>query len=99
MVGAAINLPGPLYVVALGKISRGHYPTAQQVALVVLFNAIIFVLLEAPLVGYLVRPELTRQRVSAMSGWLNANGLRVTGALVGIFGVGLVVQGAGALAR
>ncbi len=40
-----------------------------------------------------------RERVSAMSGWLNANGLRVTGTLVGIFGVGLVVQGAGALAR
>lgn len=99
VVGAAINLPGPLYVLALGKISRGHYTTAQQVGLVLLFNAIMFLLLEAPLVGYLVRPELTRQRVTAMSLWLNANGLRVTGTLVGVFGAGLLVQGVNALAR
>ncbi len=98
VVGAAINLPGPFYVLAIGKISRGHYGVAVQVGLVLLFNAIMFLLLEIPLVAYTVRPAATTDRVKVVSGWLNANGLRVTGWLVGVFGVSLLAQGILALA-
>jgi hypothetical protein len=76
---AVINLPGPFYLLALGKIAQGSYSVLQQGALILLFNAIMFLLLEVPLVGYLVRPETTAMRVRAMSRWLNANGLRITG--------------------
>jgi hypothetical protein len=55
LVGAVINLPGPLYLLALGKIADGGYSNLAQVVLILLFNAIMFLLLEAPLVGYLVR--------------------------------------------
>ena len=98
LVGAIINLPGPFYLLALGDIARGNYSTVVQVALILLFNAIMFLLLEVPLVGYLVRPETTAQRVAAMSRWLNANGLRITGWLVGLAGGSLIVQGVAALA-
>jgi hypothetical protein len=93
IVGAVINLPGPFYLLALGKIARGGYSTLQQIGLILMFNAIMFVLLEVPLVGYLIRPQATAIRVSAMSVWLNANGLRITGWLVAVFGVGLLAQG------
>jgi Sap, sulfolipid-1-addressing protein len=53
----------------------------------------MFLLLEVPLVGYLLQPNWTAERVAAMSRWLNANGLRITGWLVGVFGTGLLVQG------
>ena len=92
-VGAAINLPGPFYLLALGDIADGSYSTAQQLGLIVLFNAIMFVLVEVPLVGYLVRPDATAERVAALSHWLNANGLRVMGWLVGVCGLSLIVQG------
>ena len=98
LVGSVINLPGPFYLLALGKIAHGNYSTPQQVALILLFNAIMFLLLEVPLVGYLVRPEATAKRVTAMSHWLNANGLRITGWLIGLFGAGLLTQGIAALA-
>ena len=98
MVGAAINLPGPFYLLALGDIATGDYSTAEQIGLVVLFNAIMFLLVEVPLVGYLVRPEQTAERVASFSSWLNANGLRVMGWLVGVVGVGLIVQGLAAAA-
>ena len=98
LVGAVINLPGPFYLLALGKIAHGNYSTPQQVALILLFNAIMFLLLEVPLLGYLVRPEATAQRVTAMSRWLNANGLRITVWLIGLFGAGLLAQGIAALA-
>jgi hypothetical protein len=97
VVGAAINLPGPFYLLALGDISSGDYSTLQEAGLILLFNAIMFLLLEVPLVGYLVRPETTADRVAALSRWLNANGLRVMGVLVGIVGVSLLVQGIAAL--
>jgi Sap, sulfolipid-1-addressing protein len=98
VVGAIINLPGPFYLIALGEIAHGGYSVVQEVALILLFNAIMFLLLEVPLVGYLVRPDATAERVAAVSRWLNANGLRITGWLVGLAGASLLVQGIAALA-
>ncbi len=98
LVGAAINLPGPFYLLALGDMATGGYSTGQQIALILLFNAIMFLLLEIPLVGYLVDPEATAARVALFARWLNANGLRVMGWLVGAFGVSLLAQGISAAA-
>jgi hypothetical protein len=91
-----INLPGPFGMLALGKIAHGGYSTLVQVLLILLFNAIMFLLLEVR--GYLLRREPTAERVKAMSRWLNANGLRITGWLIGLFGASLVTQGTAALA-
>jgi hypothetical protein len=92
-IGAAINLPGPFYVLALGEIASGDYSRPAEFGLILLFNAIMFVLIEVPLVGYLLRPERTAEQVGALAVWLNRNGLRVMGALVALVGLSLVVQG------
>lgn len=92
VVGAAINLPGPFYLLALGDLATG-YTTAEQLIMIALFNAIMFILLEIPLVGYAVDANRTARAVRLTAIWLNANGLRVVGALAGVFGLGLVVQG------
>jgi Sap-like sulfolipid-1-addressing protein len=96
-IGAAINLPGPFYVLALGEIATGDYSRPAELGLILLFNAIMFALLEVPLAGYLLRPERTAQRVGELALWLNRNGLRVMGALVALVGVSLVVQGLAAV--
>ena len=98
VVGAVINLPGPFYLLALGDIATGDYSTAEQLSLIVLFNAIMFLPVEVPLIGYLVRPEKTAEQVASFATWLNANGLRIMGWLVGAVGVGLIVQGLAAAA-
>jgi hypothetical protein len=92
-IGAAINLPGPFYVLALGEIATGDYSRRAEFALILLFNAIMFVLIEVPLAGYLLRPQRTAERVADLALWLNRNGLRVMGGLVMLVGAGLVVQG------
>jgi hypothetical protein len=97
-IGAVINLPGPFYLVALGEIANASYSHAQELGLILLFNVIMFLLLEVPLVGYLVQPERTAERVEALSIWLNANGLRVMGWLIGLVGLSLLAQGIGAAA-
>ena len=96
-VGVAINLPGPFYILALGDIAKGGYPASVQVALILVFNAIMFIMLEVPLVGYLINPEATAARVSRFGQWLNSNGMRIIGTLVGLFSVSLLVQGFSAL--
>lgn len=92
LVGAAINLPGPFYLLAPGDIATGH-GTAEQLALILLFNAIMFLLLEIPLIGYLFDPDWTARAVAVSGVWLNANGLRILGALMGVFSVSPVIQG------
>ncbi len=92
LVGAAINLPGPFYLLALGDIAHGP-STIEQLLLILLFNAIMFLLLEIPLVGYLVNPDWTARAVAATGAWLTTNRLRVIGALLGVISAGLVVQG------
>jgi hypothetical protein len=97
-VGAAINLPGPFYVLALGEIASGDYGRSAEFGLILLFNAIMFLLIEVPLVGYLLRPARTAEQVRDLAIWLNRNGLRVMGALVALVGLSLVVQGVAAAA-
>jgi Sap, sulfolipid-1-addressing protein len=92
LVGAAINLPGPFYLLALGDIATGP-STLEQVALILLFNAIMFLLLEIPLVGYLIDPDWTERAVAATRSWLTTNRLRVLGALIGVISLGVLVQG------
>lgn len=94
-VGAAINLPGPFYLLALGDLATG-YSSAEQLLLIALFNAIMFLLLEVPLVGYVVDPDWTEGAVADVGAWLNANGLRIVGMLIALFSGGLLVQGFGA---
>ena len=65
VVGAAINLPGPFYVLALGEIANGPYDSLASLGLILLFNAIMFTLLEVPLIGYLVRPSAPPSRSRA----------------------------------
>ena len=92
-VGMVISLPGPLYLLALGDIATGPYRPGEQVALIVLFNVIMFLLLEVPLVGYLLRPDLTAALVATLGHWLKANRYRLMGGVIGLFGVSLLVRG------
>ena len=86
-----------VHLLALGEIAHGSYSTVEQAALILLFNAIMFALLEVPLVGYVVRPDATARWVEKLSRWLNANGLRITGWLIGLAGASLLVEGIVAL--
>jgi uncharacterized protein YjeT (DUF2065 family) len=93
LIGAIINLPGPFYLLALGKIAKAGYSTPHAVALILLFNLIMFWLLEGPLGGYLFSPEKTAKWVASLSQTISNNGLRIAGSFVGVVGVGLIVQG------
>jgi hypothetical protein len=97
--GVVLNLPGAWYLAALNEISDAHDDPLTDVLLVVAFNAIMFVLVEIPLVGYVVAPERTAQRVRAFDAWLRTYSRQLAAAIAAAIGVYLVAKGVAAAVR
>jgi hypothetical protein len=79
VLGIALDLPGLWYLIALKDIAAGGYTVAQRVLLVVVFNVIMFTVVEVPLVSYTFAPETTQRRVESFNGWLHRHGRRAVG--------------------
>ncbi len=88
-----VNVPGAAYLIALKDIAAGNHSTATSVGLIVLFNAIMFLLAEIPLVGLLVAPERTGAFVDDMNRWLDEHSRQLAIAICATFGAFLVVRG------
>lgn len=93
LAGGIMNLPGPFYLLALGHMASGHYGFGTELLIILMFNVIMLILVEAPLVGYVLNPERTDTMVSALSAWLNRNGLRIIAVLAAVWGVSLLTKG------
>jgi hypothetical protein len=92
-VGVVLNLPGAFYLVALKDIAQGQQGTGRQFFAIVLFNLIMFVLAEVPLVGLWVAPERTNALVHRMNAWAAGHGREVAIGVCIVFGVFLIVRG------
>ena len=92
-VGVALNLPGAFYLVALKDIAQGQNDFGSQVAAVVLFNLIMFVLAEVPLLGYSFAPEKTQEKVEALNGWMGRHARQIVIAIATAIGIYLVARG------
>jgi Sap, sulfolipid-1-addressing protein len=89
----AINLPGAAYLIALKDIAAAHHSTAGDVALILLFNAIMFALAEIPLLGLVFARERTEGYVRRMDRWVSGHGREIAIGLSAVLGVFLVVRG------
>jgi hypothetical protein len=93
VLGIVLNMPGIWYLTALKDIGLADYSTTEKVVLVLGFNVIMFVFVEAPLIGYLVAPEWSRQRIDKFNGWLHRHG-RHLGGYIGVgLGLYLIARG------
>ena len=89
-VGVALNLPGAFYLVALKDIAQGQNGIGAQALAIVLFNLIMFVLAEAPLLGYSFAPETTRVKVEALNAWMAGHARQIVIAVAIAAGIYLV---------
>lgn len=96
VAGIVLNLPSVFYLVGLKDIALGDYSTVESVLLVLGFNAIMFALVEVPLIAYAVAPEATHARVERVNGWLGRNGRLLTAAIA--FAIGVLLVGRGLVA-
>lgn len=92
-VGAALGLPGPFDLLAIGHLARGRYSTIAVVGLIAVLNLSKFLLIELPIVSYLVDPDGTAVRVERFSTWMRTNKIAVVSAVVAVFGLVLVGRG------
>ncbi len=90
MIGMLLNLPGIWYLVALNDISAADYGPSAMVLLIVLFNAIMFLLAEVPLIGFLVRPDETTAKVGRFQIWLSDNRQFVAAVAAAVIGIYLI---------
>jgi hypothetical protein len=93
LASLALNLPGAAYLVALKDISAAHYETGTTIALVVVFNLIMFVLAEIPLAGLFLNPASTEEAVRRVSRFFSAHGRQIAIVLCLILAVFLIVRG------
>ncbi|MGZ4286701.1 MAG: GAP family protein [Solirubrobacteraceae bacterium] len=92
-LGLILNLPGIWYLVALKDIAKANDGAVAAVLLILLFNAIMFLLVEVPLIGYLISPEGTRARVERFHGWLGDHARLVATLVALAVGVYLLAVG------
>ena len=60
----AVNVPGAAYLVGLKDIAAGDHSAVAEIALIVTFNLIMFLLAEIPLIGLILAPERTDRLVA-----------------------------------
>lgn len=92
-VGGLLGLPGPFDLLALGHIARARYSTIAVVGLIAVFTLAKFLLIELPIVSYLLDPDRTAARVARFSTWMSANKITVVSAVVAVVGLVLVGRG------
>jgi hypothetical protein len=91
--GAVLNLPGPFYLLALGDLATKHYSAPLEIGVIVLFNLIMLMLVELPIIGFMFNPEKTDRWVGEFSKWLNSHGMTIVAVIAFGFGLSLIGKG------
>ncbi|HXS46788.1 MAG TPA: GAP family protein [Solirubrobacterales bacterium] len=74
VVGALLTLPGATYITALYRISDENLADPVTVAVVLAFNVIMLMLLEIPLLAYMIAPDWTPRAVERFKRALRESG-------------------------
>ena len=89
-----MSFPGASYIAGMDELSKQHLSSVATVIAVLVFNMIMLILLELPLLAYAIKPEATEAGVQRFSNRLTRNDGRI--ALIGgaAFGIFLLARGA-----
>jgi uncharacterized membrane protein YfcA len=94
LVGVGLNLvPGLFAVVGYKDIAQLDVGTVAAIALVLVFNVIMFGLVELPLIGYFAAPAWTAERVRDLNDWLRSHGRQVVVLIAALGGAYLLIRG------
>ena len=93
VVGALLTLPGASYLAGLHQLDELGYAPPQRAAAVIGFNLVMLLLLELPLLGYVLAPDWTPGAVESVKRRVERHGRRV--ATIGLIALGtaLIVKG------
>jgi hypothetical protein len=98
VVGVLLSFPGASYLASLTEMHRQQLGGAELALTVLVVNLIMLVLLELPLIGYVVAPVWTRLKVEQFKGWIARNGRHALAIGAAVIGIALIVRGVVTLA-
>lgn len=93
IVGALLTLPGASYLAGLHQIHELHYSTAATVAVVVGFNLVMLLLLEAPMIAFVVAPDWTPDAIDRAKAWIGRHARKFATYGLAAVGAALVIKG------
>ena len=93
VAGLGIALPSVDFLAVLAVILASGTGAATQVAALVLFQVVAFMLVEIPLIAYLVAPQRTLTVMTSLNEWVRTRRRREVAAMLGIVGAILVTVG------
>jgi hypothetical protein len=93
VVGALLTLPGASYLAGLDQIEKQKLSTPATVLTVIGFNLIMLMLLELPLLGFVVAPDWTPGAVERSKAWFSRNGHKAAVIALTVLGSALVIKG------
>jgi DMSO reductase anchor subunit len=88
-----LTLPGVAYLAALRELDDLNYGTVPTILVILGFNAMLLILLEVPLIEYVVAPERTVAAVQDFRSWLSRNGLKAGIYVAAGLGLLLIARG------
>jgi len=92
-LGIVLDLPSVWYLAALKDIAEGNHGVTLELGQILIFNLIMFALIEVPLICYLLAPERSAAAVDRFAAWGHANARRIGAWVAGVIGVYLVISG------
>ncbi len=93
VAGLVLNLPGVWYLEALTEIARAMPSSASALLQLLVFNVIMFALVELPIVAYVVNPEGAASLVQRASERAHEHSREVAIGLAATVGMWLIVKG------
>jgi Sap, sulfolipid-1-addressing protein len=93
VAGFAIALPSVDFLAVLAVILASGTDAGTQVAALILFQVVAFMLVEIPLIAYLVVPQRTLRAMTSLNEWVRSRRRREVAAVLGIVGAILVTAG------
>ncbi|MGO9793241.1 MAG: GAP family protein [Solirubrobacteraceae bacterium] len=94
VVGALLTLPGGSYLAGLSQIHKQNLSTTNTVLVVIGFNLVMLVLLEIPLLGFVIAPEWAPRAVERAKAAASRNGRKAGVIVLTTIGAALVIKGA-----
>ena len=93
VAGTILNLPGVWYLEAVTEIAKAMPSTVSALVQLLVFNVIMFALVEIPIVAYVVNPQGAAGFVERASKWGHEHSREVAIAVATIVGVWLIAKG------
>lgn len=92
-LGIGLNLPGAFYLVALKDIAAADQGTAADVSQILVFNLVMFIWAEIPVIGYTVAPEKTQAFIAGAQRWLGRHTRHIAMAICATAAGVLLIRG------